>query len=112
MLYFINNILAGLLSLLASYGRVITLLTKILVDPKGIEPLASTLQVSRSSQLSYGPIILRREKLTLLTFPLSFTLFSLSNYGVAVFSPTKHYSYRGNVTSAQLFNSYTSTVIG
>ena len=25
------------------------------MDPKGIEPLASTLQVSRSSQLSYGP---------------------------------------------------------
>ena len=56
--------------------------------------------------------ILRGEKSTPLTFSLSFTLFSLSNYGVAVFSPTKHYSYRGNVTSAQLFNSYTSTVIG
>ena len=26
------------------------------MDPKGIEPLTSTVQMSRSSQLSYGPI--------------------------------------------------------
>ena len=40
------------------------------MDPKGIEPLASTLQVSRSSQLSYGPIFYGERNQLPLHFPL------------------------------------------
>ena len=84
----------------------------MLVDPKGIEPLASTLQMSRSSQLSYGPIFYGERNQLPLHFPLVSLCLLLSNYGVAVFSPTKHSSSCGNVTSAHLLLCYTSAVFG
>ena len=84
----------------------------ILVDPKGIEPLASTLQMSRSSQLSYGPIFYGERNQLPLHFPLVSLCLLLSNYGVAVFSPTKHSPSCGNVTSAHLLLCYTSAVFG
>ena len=84
----------------------------MLVDPKGIEPLTSTLQMSRSSQLSYGPIFYGERNQLPLHFPLVSLCLLLSNYGVAVFSPTKHSSSCGNVTSAHLLLCYTSAVFG
>ena len=78
----------------------------------GFEPPLSSCKDEVLPDYTIWPIFYGERNQLPLHFPLVSLCLLLSNYGVAVFSPTKHSSSCGNVTSAHLLLCYTSAVFG